>query len=106
MTDIKYTSDLVKALLEDDKQCRNSDSYLYLRVLSVIANKKGIDLKTISVPNFLMEWHGKEFPIFETVRRARQKMQEHHPDLCACEAVQEVRSENELEYRAYARSEV
>ena len=106
MTDIKHTSDLVKVLLEEDTQCRNSDSYLYLRVLSTIADRKGIDLKSISVPNFLLEWHGAEFPIFETVRRARQKVQEHHPELSGCDAVEKIRAENEKEFRAYARSVV
>ena len=105
MTDIKHTSDLVKGLLTEDEKCRNSDSYLYLRVLSIIADNKYIDLKSITIPDFLMIYHGTVFPIFETVRGARQKVQEHHPELCACEAVQEFRMENELEYRAYARGE-
>ena len=106
MTDLKHTSDLVKALLIKDEYCRNSDSYLYLKVLSVIADRKGIDLKEITIPHFLTNLHGSEFPIFESVRRTRQKLQEHHPELRACDEVQEVRSENEKEYRAYARCEV
>lgn len=106
MTELKHTSDLVKALLIQDERCRNSDSYLYLRVLSVIAERKGIDLKGVTIPNFLINLHGTEFPIFESVRRSRQKMQESYPELRACETVQEFRSESETEYRAYARSNV
>lgn len=106
MTNIKRTNDLVKALLQTDENCRNSDSYLYLRVLSVVAERKGIDLRGVTIPTFLLDMHGTEFPIFESVRRARQKLQEHNPDLRACETVQEFRSENELEYRAYARGEL
>lgn len=104
MTQLKHTSELVKALLMTDEQCRNSDSYLYLRVLSTIASTKGIDLTGIAVPEFLMEYHGTEFPIFETVRRARQKLQEHNPDLAPCKTVAEYRAENEAEYRDFARS--
>lgn len=105
MTNLKHTSDLVKALLRQDERCRNSDSYLYLRVLSVIAERKGIDLKGITITDFLTNLHGTEFPIFESVRRSRQKVQELYPNLRACEPVQEFRSESELKYRAYARSE-
>lgn len=105
MTNLKHTSDLVKALLTEDERCRNSDSFLYLRVLCVIADRKGITLGFVNVPNFFLHMHGTEFPIFESVRRARQKLQEHHPELRACQAVEEVRMENEREYRAFARSE-
>lgn len=103
MTELKKTSKLVKALMIEDEHCRNSDSYLYLKVLSTIAENKSIDLKGISVPDFLINYHGSKFPIFETVRRARQKLQEHHPELAPCEIVEEYRAENEAEYIDFAR---
>lgn len=106
MTDLKNTTALVKELLQRDEQCRNSDGILYLRVLFTYATKNGINLDAISIPDFLMNHHGKDFPIFESVRRARQKVQAANPDLAACEAVQEFRAENEAEYRAFARGEV
>ena len=105
MTELRKTTDLVKALLEMDERCRNSDSYLYLRVLSTIAEKRGIDLRDITISNFLLNFHGTAFPIFESVRRTRQKLQEHNPELRASKPVAEYRAENELEYRAFARSE-
>ena len=40
MLDLKNTTALVKSILEQDKQCRNSDSYLYLKVLSAVAKQK------------------------------------------------------------------
>lgn len=106
MNDLKNTTALVKAILEQDKQCRNSDSFLYLKVISVIGNRKGIDIETMSVPYFLLNLQGTAFPGFETVRRARQKLQAAYPDLAACEAVEGFRMENEAEFRAYARGEV
>lgn len=106
MTEIKRTSDLVKFLLSEDERCRNSDSYLYLRVLTTIAEKRGIDLRDITISNFLTHFHGTAFPIFESVRRTRQKLQEKNPDLRANKVVQDFRSENELEYRAFARGEI
>ena len=106
MDNIKHTSALVKALLEKDERLRNSDSLLYLKVLSVVADRKGIDLKTVTIRKFLLEYHGTVFPPFESVRRSRQKVQEHHPELRPCEAVADFRQEAEMEYLAFARCEV
>ena len=106
MNDLKTTTALVKSILEQDRQCRNSDSFLYLKVLSVIGKQRGIDIEKMTVPYFLVNLHGAGFPGFETVRRTRQKLQQHHPELAACEAVEGYRAESEAEYREYARSEV
>lgn len=106
MNDLKNTTALVKALLEEDKKCRDSDSFLYLKVLSVIGKRKGIDIDSVSVPYFLINLQGTAFPGFETVRRTRQKLQQHHPELCACEVVEGFRMENEKEFRAYAVGDV
>ena len=106
MNELKNTTALVKALLEEDKQCRNSDSFLYLKVLSVIGKRKGIDIDSMSVPYFLLSLHGTAFPPFESVRRARQKIQEHNPHLAACETVEDFRAANEMEFRAYAVGDV
>ena len=102
MLDLKNTTALVKSILEQDKQCRNSDGILYLKVLSVIGSKKGIDLGSMSVPYFLLNLHGTAFPPFESVRRARQKVQARYPELAASEAVEGFRAENELVFKAYA----
>ncbi len=105
MYDLKNTTALVKSILEQDKQSRNSDSFLYLKVLSVVADQKGVRLEAVSVPFFLLNLQGTEFPPFESVRRARQKLQRRHPELAACEAVQEYRAENEVVVRAYAKTD-
>lgn len=106
MDDLKTTTALVKAILEQDEQCRSSDSFLYLKVLSVIGKQRGIDIDKMSIPYFLTHLHGAGFPGFETVRRSRQKIQQHHPELSACKSVEGYRAENEKEYREYARGEV
>lgn len=106
MNDLKNTTALVRSILEKDKQCRNSDSLLYLRVVTTVANQKGIDIDRISVPRFLLTLHGAGFPGFETVRRTRQKLQQHYPELAACETVEGFRAENEKEFRAYAAGDV
>lgn len=106
MIDLKTTTALVKAILEQDKQSRNSDSFLYFRVLEIIGKRKGIDINEMSIPYFLLNMSGTEFPPFESVRRARQKIQEHHPELAADETVSDFRSLNEMGFREYARGSV
>ena len=102
MTDLKTIHSLVQALLEQDPKCRNSDGYLYLRVLFTYSQRIGIDIDKLSIADFLLHHHGAEFPIFETVRRARQKLQQHRPDLAASEAVEGFRAENEAAFYSYA----
>ena len=106
MNDLKTTTKLVKAILEDDKQARNSDSFLYLKVLDHISQEKGIHLDGITVPDFLLSMNVLGFPGFETVRRTRQKIQQHNPELAACDDVKGLRMINETEFRRYARGEV
>lgn len=105
MLDLKNTTALVKSILEQDKRCRNSDSFLYLKVLTAIGKQRGIDIDKMSVPYFLLHLHGAGFPCFETVRRTRQKIQQHHPELAASERVEGFRMEKEAEFRAFARGE-
>lgn len=103
-TELKTTTALVKAILEDDEKARNSDSYLYLQVIENIARHKGYDLRNIKVCYFLEHMKEYGFPIFESVRRARQKLQRKFPELSADAKVEEYRAENEEVFREYARS--
>lgn len=103
MTALRKTSRIVKEILEEYPQTRNSDSYLYLKVLEYVAVQIGVDLHKISVDSFLRN-EIELFPGFETVRRTRQKIQQTCPWLGACEKVEEMRIVNEEKYRAYARS--
>ena len=98
------TKRLVKEILLTDERARNSDSFLYFRVLGVLALEKGIDMNHIPVTAFLLNMAEWGFPPFESVRRTRQKLQATFPELIANEAVEAFRSENEADYRAFARS--
>lgn len=106
MNDLKTTTKLVKAILEQDERARNSDSFLYLKVIETIADRKEINLHGISIPMFLVSMKEYGFPPFESVRRTRQKIQEHHPELAACDKVKGMRMIQETEFRQYARGEV
>lgn len=104
MSDLKSTKALVQSILEKNERARNSDYYLYYRVIKTIADKYNLDLALVSVTDFLLNTElSALFPPFETVRRARQKAQEQFPHLAACEKVSEYRAENEETFRRFAR---
>ena len=106
MTNLNTTTNLVKTILEEDKQARNSDSFLYLKVLERVAKEKEINLWKISVPMFLFYINDYGFPPFESVRRTRQKVQQHHPELAAGKKVAAMRMANEEAFRNYARGDI
>ena len=98
-----YTKALVQSILENDQKARNSDSYLYLRILKTIADEKGTDFSRIPVTEFLQNMDQLGVPPFESVRRSRQKVQSECPHLAASDIVQVFRAENEQEYKDFAR---
>lgn len=100
---IRATSKLVHELLITEPKCRNSDNYLYLRVLELVGKQNGIDIQTMTVPTLLCNMSAMKLPPFESVRRSRQKLQEHNEDLRATESVEAEREILEEEYREYAR---
>lgn len=102
MIELKTVTKRVRSILERDEKCRNSDSFLYLQVLTEVGKEKGIDIEKMSIPCFFLNFHGAGLPPFESVRRARQKIQAAHPELAACERVKGYRAANETEYRAFA----
>lgn len=103
-SELKNTTALVKAILEENKQARNSDSFLYFQVLKKLGKERGFDLDYVSVTTFLLHMAEWGFPPFESVRRTRQKLQAEFPNLCASEKVAEQRAENEEVYREFAKT--
>ncbi len=97
------TKDIVQQLLIEDEQTRNSDNYLYYRVLDRIGRNKGINVDSMKVSELLLNMGECGFPCFETVRRTRQKIQQHNPELAGCSEVEAFRTVKEEEYRAFAR---
>lgn len=103
MNELKTTTALVKSILEQREKARNDDDYLYLLVCNYI-HFQTLDVKIMLPFDYVMRNRKSlKFPGFETVRRARQKIQASYPELSACEKVQEGRLEKEAEYREYAR---
>lgn len=100
---LNNTKVIVETILETDYKARCSDSYLYLRVIRIFAIGKGIDLNSLTVPDFLENMQNMGFPAFETVRRTRQKLQAEYPALSANDFTAEKRAENETIYNAFAK---
>lgn len=97
---------MVKSLLEQESVCRNSDNFLYFRVISKVAEQKGIDLNNVSILSFLLTMSEQGFPPFESVRRSRQWVQEYYPELSSIERIKAKRKENEAVFRNFARGEL
>lgn len=101
-----YTlAQVVKTIMEEDKQARNSDGFLYLRVLEVYAksSERPINLYKMSVVDFLLNMKEYGFPTFESVRRNRQLIAAKYPNLAGGEDVEAWRTANEEAVREYVR---
>ena len=105
MTNTYTLAQVVKTIMQDDKRTRNSDSFLYLRVLEVYAqaNDCPMSLNSMSVVHFLMHMKEYGFPPFESVRRNRQLIAAKYPELSGNEDVEAWRTVKEEETRNYVR---
>ena len=94
---------IVKVLLENKPECRDSDEVLYYNILKFIGFANGEDILDMPVGFFLMNMHLHACPNFETVRRTRQKVQAECPELAASKSVQQNRREKEAEIRKWSK---
>lgn len=99
MKNIQATSAIVKQVLEESPETRNSDSLLYIKVIEHI-NKTLIYKPLADVLQNRKEYG---IPPFESVRRSRQKIQSCFPNLAAKKEVAAARAENEVIVRDFAR---
>ena len=103
MHELKTITDIVKEVLKSHEKARNCDDYLYYLVCSLVGKQNGFDVDNMQLSHFLLYRREYNLPAFETVRRTRQKIQQHHPELCGCDVVEGYRTVNEEKYRSYAR---
>lgn len=104
--ELHTTTDLVKGILENCPETRNSDNILYLKVCEKIGNEHGINLASISVPHFFLHLKAYKLPQYETVGRARRKIQSEYPELSGDSTVTAQRMLNEEVFRDYAKGGV
>lgn len=104
LTELKTTMSIVQDTLETMPSTRNSDRQLYYFVCDAIGRKKGISIRNMNTSKFLLYGKTFGFPTFETVRRARQKLQAENPELRADADVEAARELNEEAFKEYALS--
>ncbi|MBO7733847.1 MAG: hypothetical protein J6S67_14890 [Methanobrevibacter sp.] len=97
---MKKTTKLVKTILRDYPIARDSDYYLYIRVMKEL-NPKACEMKFEEVFTNLKELG---LPLYDSVSRARRKLQAEFPELQGSDKVKDFRTEREEEFREYARS--
>ena len=98
---LSSTKALVKEILEENEQARNSDMILYYEVC------KRLNRDVLRQPFGIVVLDLEKFglPPFESVRRSRQKVQAECPYLAPSDKVREFRAENEEAYRKFALGE-
>ena len=97
---IRGIAAMVKDILEELPETRNNDDLVYMNVCVRIDPV----CLSFSFPYFMTTRHRFGFPGFETVRRARQKVQEKYPELQADAQTTMIRINREAEIREFARS--
>ena len=97
--ELKAVSEIVKSVLSCIPETRNDDDLLYMHVIN-IQNPGIIGMTVVEFLTGRKEWGVSGF---ETVRRARQKIQALYPDLSGNTSCREARKEYEAEFREFAR---
>ena len=103
ISELRTTTDLVKAILIDKPDTRNSDNLLYSEVLEHIGQAEGVNIGRMAICDVLRNMKHLQLPTIETVGRCRRKLQEKHPELRASVEVSALRSEREGAFIEYAR---
>ena len=98
--EIDTTNGLVKQILQKYPIARNSDDYLYVRVIKAI-NPKAAEKPFVEVMENLKDLG---LPCYETVGRCRRKIQEQHPELRSDDFITRCRENNEEAFKDYANS--
>ena len=103
MEKLKNIEKLVFSILQDIELTRGDDYLLYyLVVKEYFANNPSLgDIERIPFAEIMCEHYRFGFPAYETVTRARRKIQAEHPELKTEETARR-RSKEEQRFRAYA----
>ena len=97
--------ELVQRYLEQVPSTRSDDFMLYFFVAADIYGDNGFnpspgetDMLNLKIGDFIMNHNFYGLPAFESVTRARRKIQSNHPELCD-EKTKELRAKREEEFR-------
>lgn len=99
----KTIHDLVKRILEQKPETRNSDMALYIALVRYFEDENGLNITGKPFVYVLYNLKELGLPSLESVGRARRKIQEQHPHLQSEKKVKKMREEQEEEYRKYSK---
>ena len=89
------TLDEIKDILELHPSARNDD----FELIAIFARTHGIYRQPLS--EALATWQNRQLPPFETITRARRKLQEQYPHLRANDTIRHRRAESEERHREF-----
>lgn len=96
---------IVREILEVNKEARSDDMKLYLLVCEVVnplpCHRK---IGTLTFASVMNHYKKLNLPHFESVRRARAKLQSNHPGLVGDNACRKSRRRRGSIYRNYAKN--
>ena len=99
---LSNTANLVKEILTDKPETRDDDYLLWVEVIKRTTKDK-FDY-SMSFVTFLYTARFLNIPQFETVSRARRKVQEQHPELKGTEKVRKAREDMQVDFKDFARN--
>lgn len=100
MNNLYDLTGLVHDILKENEQARNSDNLLFYLVCKRLCPYALED----KFGDVLMTFSDYDLPHYESVGRARRKVQEAHPELAGNRLVKRWRAEKEAEFREYGRA--
>lgn len=89
----------VRGILVDFPESRRNDFVLYARYIQ----RYNAELQGVGLIYALLEASRLQMPNYESISRARRKIQQKEPELCPPEKAQKARAEKENVYRLYAK---
>ena len=104
MRDLFETKAMVYEMLKEHEEARGCDELLYYLVCKRVLWIQGKPIQNMLLSSALLYRKELNLPKFESVRRARQKIQREHQWLKPKKKVQELRAAEEEKYKEFATS--
>lgn len=102
MKDLYKIADIVEDILKNDETARGNDNYLYFKVCAMMDSS----VLNQQFGDVLLSFNGYDLPKYESVGRARRKIQAEKPELRPVLEVERARYERAIDYQKFSRKEV
>lgn len=102
MNRLREIKSIVYEMLKEHEDTRNCDEFLYYLVCRKVLWVQGKPISNMLFTSAMLFRKELGLPKFESVRRARQKLQAEFPDLAPAKRVAKKRAEQEKVYKEFA----